>query len=201
MKADPLAPWTRVVPGVAATLTSRDLKRLSEDTPGYELVEGRLVQALPAGARLGDIALALGAAVRAYVLAHRLGRVFAAETGFDVTRPGAPTTVLAPDVAFVRGERLPPADSELWDDFLSVAPDLVAEVASPTQYRPEMGEKARRWLGVGGRLVWVVWPAAQQVDVWLPGAEAPIAILEADAALEGLDVLPGFSLPLAHLFQ
>jgi len=49
------------------------------------------------------------------------------------------------------------------------------------------------------RLVWVVDPETRQAHVFRPGK--PVAILEAHEALSGEDVLPGFTLPLAEIFQ
>ncbi|HEU5440877.1 MAG TPA: Uma2 family endonuclease [Ktedonobacterales bacterium] len=80
------------------------------------------------------------------------------------------------------------------------APDLVAEVASPDQYKPEMAAKAGISLEAGVRLVWIVWPSTQTVEVWRPGSGAPIAALTVNDALDGLDVLLGFTYPLAALF-
>ena len=63
-----------------------------------------------------------------------------------------------------------------------------------------MAAKARRYLAAGVRLVWVVWPKSQQVDVWRPDTVQPVARLGIGDALDGLDVLPGFTYPLARLF-
>lgn len=82
-----------------------------------------------------------------------------------------------------------------------LAPDLVAEVVSPSQYRPEMAAKARRYLAAGVRLAWMVWPKYQQVDVWRPAATQPVASLGSEEQLDGLDALPGFSYPVASLFK
>jgi Uma2 family endonuclease len=153
------APWAEVVPNAPYPMTAEELARLPEDRWHYELVDGRLVRMPPTGAEHGDVALDLGMALRIYVKAHQLGRVFAAETGFLLTPPGTINqTELASDAAFVQASRLPPRQSEAYRSILSLAPDLVVEVASPSQYRPEMGEKARFWLKCGVRLVWVVWP-------------------------------------------
>ncbi len=83
---------------------------------------------------------------------------------------------------------------------LRVAPDLVAEVVSPDQYRPEMADKAKLYLSAGVRLVWIVWPQSQTVDIWRPGSDAPMATLAMGDALDGLDVIPGFNYALAELF-
>ena len=59
----------------------------------------------PAGAEHGEIAIRLGAIVFNHVHARQLGKVYAAETGFVISRD--PDTVRAPDVAFVKASRLP----------------------------------------------------------------------------------------------
>ncbi len=197
-----IAPWAEIVPNAPYPMTAEELARLPEDRWHYELVDGRLVRMPPTGGEHGDVALDLGAALRVYVKAHQLGRVFAAETGYLLSPPGTINqTELAPDASFVQTSRLPPRKSEAYRAIWSLAPDLVAEVASPTQYRPEMGEKARLWLKCGVRLVWVVWPKSSQVDLWLPGKDQPTKTLKIGDALDGLDVVPGFSYALAELFS
>src|SRR5579875_3419446 len=111
--------------------TAADLLALPDDLDHrYELVEGRLVKMSPTGGTHGfgtnDLARVLGN----YVVAHGLGNVAAAETGFNLTLPGERReTVLAPDIAFVRAENLALTRT---DDFPRVAPDLAVEVASPS---------------------------------------------------------------------
>jgi len=81
---------------------------------------------------------------------------------------------------------------------LSISPSWWS--VSPDQYRPEMAAKAKIYLGAGVRLVWIVWPASQRVDVWRPGCESPVATLGAGDARDGLHVVPGFTYSLADLF-
>lgn len=200
MARDSLAPWAESVPGAPIPMTAGDLARMPDNAHGYELIDGRLVRMAPTGGGHGETSSDLNAALRAYVKAHALGTVLAAETGFLVSRPGAPETVLAPDVAFVRADRVPARGSPEYKGFWHLAPDLVVEVVSPGQYRPEMAEKARKWLEAGTRLVWIVWPDAQQVDVWRTGADAPTATLGAGDMLDGLDVVPGFSYSVGSIF-
>jgi Uma2 family endonuclease len=63
-----------------------------------------------------------------------------------------------------------------------------------------MAAKAQRYLAAGVRLVWLIWPKYQQVDVWRPGANQAVQTLNLGESLDGLDVLPGFTYPLARLF-
>src|SRR5256885_15847245 len=79
----------------------------------------------PAGLRHGRVAMELARRLGNHVDAHRLGRVYAAKTGFTLARE--PDTVRAPDIAFVRRERVPDPEPA---GFPNLAPDLVVEVLS-----------------------------------------------------------------------
>lgn len=204
MARDIKAPWAESASNSDTPITAGDLARLPESGRGYELVEGRLVRMPPTGGWHGRISMDLGTALNNYVKAHQAGMVLGAETGFLVSRPGAPDTVLAPDVAFVARDRLPNADDPMLSGYWRLVPDLVIEVASPTQYGPEMAEKAKQWLLAGAQLAWIVWPAAKRVDVWRQGKDdAPTATLGAGDTLDGqaLPALAGFSIALADLFS
>ena len=193
-----LAPWAELVPDVGP-MTVDELLALPDDGWLYELVEGRLVRMPPPVGEHGGVAGNLHIALGMWVVPRGLGRVLAAETGFQL----GSNTVLAGDVAFVRAERVPARDSVEWKRYWQLAPDLVAEVVSPSQTRQDQEAKARTWLGAGVRLVWIVWPDTQQVDVWrtdAAGAARRATSLKRGDALDGLDVLPGFSYPLADLF-
>jgi Uma2 family endonuclease len=167
----------------------------------YELVDGRLVRMPASGGEASVIATRLLIALGGFVEANALGSVAGADGTFDLTQPGAADeTALVPDVAFVRADRVPlrssPEHARAW----RLAPDLVAEVVSPGQFRSEMADKAQRYLAAGVRLIWMVWPKQQQVDVWQQGADQPVATLTSTDVLDGLDVVPGFTDPLASLF-
>jgi len=85
-----------------------------------------------------------------------------------------------------------------------LVPDLVIEVASPTQYGPEMSKKAKQRQLAGAQLVWIVWPAAKRVDIWQQGKNgAPVATLGAGDTLnvQALPALAGFSIALGDLFS
>jgi Uma2 family endonuclease len=184
-------------------MTAEGFLALQDDEQGalYELVEGRLVRMPPSGGQASRIAMRLGAALLAFVDRHQLGAVTGQDGAFDLTLPGASrATVLAPDVAFVRAAQVPAAESPEYARAWPVAPDIAAEVVSPSQYRPEMAVKARRYLNAGVRLVWVIWPARRELDVWLPGSNEPVQTLTQGDVLDGVDVLPGFAYPLADLF-
>ena len=152
----------------------------------------------PTGGTHGEIAMEFGFILRQFVKEHRLGIVLAAETGFLVSQQDQPDTVLAPDVAFVQIGREPPKGSPEREKFWHLAPDLVVEVASPVQGKRVMATKAREWLTTGVRLVWVVWPKTQQVDVWRP--QQPLLTLTSTDNVDGYDILPGFTHLVGKIF-
>lgn len=192
------APWAESIVD-DGPLTIADLERLPDDGWLYELVEGRLVRMAPEGGEASYLGIRLASAIQR--LADEIGGfVTGAAGGFELSRPGEPPTVLAPDVAFVRAERVPPPGSRERRGFWRLAPDLVVEIASPSQRRPDLEAKVRVYLAAGVRLVWVVWPRRQEIDVWPAGAEAPVRTLRLGDVLDGGDVLPGFRLPLDRLF-
>jgi Uma2 family endonuclease len=62
----------------------------------------------------------------------------------------------------------------------------------------EVNDKARMWLSYGVRLVWVVHPDTHTVDVH--HQEHSVSTLTEEDALDGMDVLTGFSCAIADLF-
>ena len=154
----------------------------------------------PGGGGASNVAMRLAIRLGVYVEDHDLGQLTGEQGGYDFSTLGQPDTELAPDVAFVRADRVPDRQSPIYAKAWPVAPDLVVEVASPTQYRPGMAAKAQRYLNAGVRLVWIIWPRRQEIDVWLPGDTLPSATLGSADTLDGIDVVPGFTYPIAKLF-
>jgi len=195
----PLAPWAEIVPHTPP-MTVDDLPSLPDDDGWtYELVEGVLIRMPMSGYEASNIGYRLGGRLSVYVEDHGLGGVTGEQGGYRLDPAHPRTTELAPDVAFVRADRLPPRTSPEYSKALRLAPDLAVEVASEYQYQPGMDEKARRYLHFGTRLVWVIWPRYRKVDVWRSGDTTPSTLTMGDT-LDGEDVVPGFSYPVVALF-
>ena len=175
-------------------VTAEDLLAIDDDYR-YDLIRGELFRMSPAGPSHGALTFAFGVRIGLFVTEHKLGEVFAAETGFALEHD--PDTVLAPDIAFIRADRLPPG--ELPDSFMDVPPDLVVEVASPSQGGPSIARKVARYLDAGVPLVWVLRTRRKTISVHRSGRE--VIVLGIGDVLDGEDVLPGFRLPLAELFR
>ena len=191
----PFAPWADIVRG-DGPVTVEILLDLPDDGYQYEVVEGVLVRMAGSGFDATTIAVALVAELHNYVRPRRLGRVTGADGVYKF--PGAETS-LAPDVGFLAAAKV----ALLADRTKPIlfAPDLAVEVASPDQTSETMAAKARTYLDGGTRLVWIVWPAGQQVDVWHAGRSVgPAAVLQASDTLDGEDVVPGFSCLVASIF-
>ncbi|HEV2761687.1 MAG TPA: Uma2 family endonuclease [Pyrinomonadaceae bacterium] len=176
-------------------MTAEDLLKLPRGQFRYELTNGELKQMSPAGHTHGRVAMRLAVPLGQYVEEHELGEVYAAETGFQLTSD--PDTVRAPDVAFIRQERV----DEVGDvkGYWKGAPDLAAEVISPSNTAAEMDDKVERWLTSGTKLLWVVSPKLKTVTVYRSLTD--ISVLTEKDVLDGEQVVPGFRLPVARLFS
>ena len=160
----------------------------------WELVDGELVEMTPSSERSSNTGASIVALLFNHVVPNGLGRVYNSEGGFVLF--SGRQTVLAPDVAFVAAERVPQGDAR--DHFSRLAPDLAVEVLSPSDSLREARDKVAMYLAAGVRLVWLVDPLEQTVIVFRPDA-AP-ETLDATMTIDGGDVLPGFSTPIAAMF-
>ena len=170
-------------------MTAEDLLHVKIPNKRTELVRGVLVVHEPAGYTHGRVAMNVAIKLGVHVERTGLGQLFAAETGFTLAR--GPDTVRAPDVAYVRRERLLDPEPRGFPD---LAPDLVVEVLSPDDRPGAVLAKIADWLSAGTRLVWVIDPARRVARVYR--ADGGETLVTADQALDGEDVVSGFSCPL-----
>jgi Uma2 family endonuclease len=177
-----------------APMTAEELLRRPDDGFRYELIRGELIQMSPSGSEHVVIIAELAARLRNQVKANKLGIVFGAEGGFLIGRD--PDTVRAPDIAFVRRERIP-ADG-IPKGYWPGAPDLAVEVLSPGDRVSEVDEKVGMWLAAGTLMVWVVNPRWRSVTIYRSARE--IRVLTEDEMLDGADVVPGFRCPVRDIF-
>jgi len=78
-------------------------------------------------------------------------------------------------------------------------PDLAVEVKSPSDNDGDLLDKANFYLSNGTKLVWLVFPAEQAVEVHR--READVVWLYADDTLSGGDVLPRFEISVRNVFN
>jgi Uma2 family endonuclease len=108
-------------------MTADELLGMPHGNQRRELVRGALKVTPFFSGEKGATVVGLTCRIGSHVETHDLGVCFGAGTGFIISRD--PDTVRAPDVAFVRRERVPAGGvpKKFWPG----APDLAAEVLSP----------------------------------------------------------------------
>lgn len=175
-------------------MTAEELLTLNLPGKSTELVRGALVVREPPGTYHGRVAARLAYLIGHHVYQHDLGVVLGQDTGFHIFSD--PDSVRAPDVAFVRKERVEEIGSR---GYARMAPDLLAEIVSPGDRPGEVLTKVGDWLDAGVALVWVIDPERREGRVHR--ADGSVAIIPSDGTLDGEDVLPGFRCPLAEVFR
>jgi Uma2 family endonuclease len=177
------------------TATEADQLRYVDREPKrlVELIDGILVEKAM-GQREALLAATLIHLLMAYVRPRRLGVVAAPDMIVRV----ADDQNRLPDVCYTAWENLP-SDSAHLTPVADYAPDLVVEILSESNTRKEMQRKRREYFAAGTKLVWIIDPDDRTVAVYTE-PETPTVLSAADT-LAGGDVLPGFALPLAELFD
>lgn len=179
---------------VTKLVAAEELFELSSATD-YELIEGELREVSPSFGHSSQIAALFVATIHPFVRAHKLGYVTSEAGGYILSRN--PDTVLAPDCGFIRKSLLPSGLPT--NEYIPFPPDLAVEVMSISDRKRDLDRKAHRYLDSGTRMVWLVQPASRSVTIYRQNLE-PIEIRE-NGMLEGFDVLPGFSMPVADVFH
>lgn len=164
------------------------------DSLQHALVRGEWVESVLPGGRHGAVAAKLSSRLQIWAEGGQRGCV-GVESGFLLTRD--PITVRAPDVFFMRRDRIP--GGGIPESFWEVAPDFVAEIVSPGETAEELREKVHDYLSVGTPLVWVVYPRTQEVVAYTPDGMA--RTFSGDAVLKDAQVLPNFTCKVSELFS
>jgi Uma2 family endonuclease len=157
-------------------------------------------------ARNSTLLVLLGIALRSSGLPLKL---FDSSGGFRL--PDG--SVLSPDAALVRLERWQALSPEQQRSFAPLCPDVVIELASPSDEGPRGACALRRKMELyrrnGAQLAWLLLPAEQAVELWRGGtgqaeAEAialPQERIEAAQTLDAGDLFPGLQIDLSEIWQ
>jgi Uma2 family endonuclease len=175
-------------------MTAEELWRMPSDDLRHELVNGELKTMAPARFEHGAVGIKIAARILSAVEASELGVVVGADTGFVLRRN--PDTVRAPDIAFVKAERI--AGGRRTAKFFEGAPDLAVEIVSPGDTVDELEEKIADYLSAGCQMVWVVHPKTKSITIHRPTVQ-PVVLHEMDQ-LDGHQLLPGFRCAVAEIF-
>jgi Uma2 family endonuclease len=175
--------------------TDEAFMALPDDGHHYEIVNGELIDMGNSGALHGYVCSTLMILLGGYIRIQNLGAMFDSSTAFKMKNGNK----RSPDISFFAKERLQ-GMTELPSGFLEGAPDLAVEVLSPGNTVEEIDEKITEYFENGTRLVWVISPTQHYILVYR-SAQEPDRLLKSADSLDGEDVIPGFTLPVADLFQ
>ena len=175
-------------------LTVEEYARTPDDGLRHSLQAGLLIAEPQPFPRHAQIQARLAHLLIEFVISRNLGVVLT-EGGFLLSRD--PDTVRGPDVSFVRADRFDAEQAER--AYFRGAPDLAIEILSPSNRPGETHAKVADYLAAGATLVWVIDPIHRQVAVYR-SLLSPRRI-GVDGVLDGEDVLPGFTVPIAKILK
>jgi Uma2 family endonuclease len=176
----------------ARLLSAEEFQHVARDER-CELVDGRIVPMTPVGFHHNAMVGRLTWLIGQHVYLRNLGTV-GPELGVKLTAD--PDTVLAPDVTFIRRERIKdPHDPGFWKG----PPDLAIEVKSPSDSMTALRKKAQIYLSHGTTLVLLVDPKTRTVSVHRRDA-VPITLQNGADVLDFDPAVPGFRRTLAEIF-
>ena len=175
--------------------TDEAFMALPENGQRYEIVNGELIDMGNSGALHGYVCSLLLVSLASYILSKKLGVILDSSTAFKMKNGNK----RSPDISFFAKERLQ-GMTELPTGFLEGAPDLAVEVLSPGNTFEEIHDKLVEYFENGTRLAWIIHPSEHFVLVYRSNKE-PDHLLKSVDSLNGEEVIPGFTLQVADLFQ
>jgi Uma2 family endonuclease len=173
--------------------TDEEFMALPDDGGRYELVDEEVVDMGNSGMEHGNISAYLCGLIELYVRPKKLGVTCDSSTAFTLKSGNK----RSPDVSFVSKERLQGL-RRLPKGFFQGAPDLAVEVISPSNTFEEIYTKLVEYFDNNCRVVWVINPDERSVVVYRQ--PQPDRLLKMTDSLDGEEVIPGFTLPVAQLF-
>lgn len=187
--------WQHMAVQQARRLTVEDLYVMDDLPERFEVIRGEIVEMTPPIWRHTSIGARVNKALILWLENHPIGEAVV-EGGYVFSRD--PLMMLIPDVSFLSAERIP-SDEES-DRILETIPELVIEVISPSDRASRVNAKVMTYLETGVKLVWVIDPPSKTATVHAAARPGLSHILHVGEALDGEDILPGFSLPIAVIF-
>ena len=126
---------------------------------------------------------------------RRLGRVVGGDAGVVTQRE--PDSVRGPDVAFYSYQRIP--RGPLPEGYWPASPELVIEIRSKDDRWKDIHQKIGEYFSADVLTVAVV--DSEQQRVYLFSADRETAVLNSSDQLTFPDILPGFEIVVARLFD
>jgi Uma2 family endonuclease len=166
---------------------------LPEGDKRYELIKGELREMPGPSIEHGLIISRLFRQLDRFLSEQPLGQVVN-NLAFVLNPKNAPL----PDLAFILAERLKGKD---FSDAFPGPPDLAIEVISRTDFVFKVDDKIDEYLKAGVRLVWVINPRKKIVELYRPATGLVPQIISTSGELDGEDLIPGFRMKVAILFD
>jgi Uma2 family endonuclease len=160
--------------------------------------DGQLIAMTPAGsetsARNSNLVILLGLALHCSGLPYK---IFDSSGGFQLSDG----SVLSPDASLLALERWQALTPDQRRGFAPVCPDLVIELASPSDQGPRglkaLRQKMELYRANGALLGWLLIPEQQAVEIWRSDQAEPER-LELVTQLDGGQQFPGLLIDLAE---
>jgi Uma2 family endonuclease len=193
------APALRLPPDLHLTPEQFELVCAENRDAVLELAaDGRVIAMTPTGSETGARNSELLFQLKLYT--NRVGgwKVFDSSSGFRL--PDG--SVVSPDASLVVLDRWQALSTAERRSFAPLCPDLVVELASPSDEGPRgvsaLRQKMASYQANGARLGWLLLPHQQAVEVW-PASGASQRLEQIDVLEATLD-FPGLQLQLAEIW-
>ena len=186
-------------------LTPEQFERVCQANPEAVLelaADGHLIAMTPTGGETGARSLRLGQRLLLWADGPGAGAwiAFDSSTGFRL----ADGSVLSPDLSLVRRELWLALTPEQRRSFPPLCPDLVIELASPSDEGPR-GVKALRckmdlYQANGACLGWLLLPQERAVEIWRGGQKGMAERVDNASRLDGGELAEGLAVELEEIW-
>lgn len=186
-------------------LTPEQFERVCQANPEAVLelrADGHLIVMTPTGGETGARSLRLGQRLLLWADGPGAGAwiAFDSSTGFRL----ADGSVLSPDLSLLLRQRWLALSPEQRRSFPPLCPDLVIEIASPSDEGPRgvtaLRRKMAHYQANGARLGWLLLPEERAVEIWRGDQQGMAERLENASRLEGGELAKGLALELEEIW-
>jgi Uma2 family endonuclease len=191
-----LLPWD-------VRLTPEQFERVCQANPDAVLelaADGTLIAMTPTGGETSSRNGQLLYQLQDFCRRRKGWRLFDSSGGFRLPD----SSVLSPDASLVRDERWQALSPEQRRGFPPLCPDLVVELASPSDEGPRGVSALRRKMNLyqanGARLGWLLLPEQRAVEIWRGGQEGMADRVENANRLDGGELAEGLVLELGEIW-
>jgi Uma2 family endonuclease len=185
-------------------LTPEQFEQVCQVNPEAVLeltAEGLLIVMTPTGGETGSrnsrLLIQLGMAL---TRGQPSLRIFDSSTGFRLLDG----SVLSPDAALVLEDRWQTLSPEQRRSFPPLCPDLVVELASPSDEGPRgitaLRHKMEQYQANGARLGWLLLPQERAVEIWRGGQQGMAERLDNASRVAGSELAEGLGLDLEEIW-